>query len=131
MVGKHDEKLDSGISSLAKCGGCKATGRIIIGSKSDIITVNTQSMGSVLRLVRVISCLSWMMTVQIYFSRYVLYLHSILLMPVSTAETFIIYLEKYEIFYSGEKIYIGTYTYIDIDFINFKNSLIPSKLTFN
>lgn len=35
MVGKHDEK-NSGINSLAKCGGCKATGRIIIGSKSDI-----------------------------------------------------------------------------------------------
>lgn len=42
MVGKHDEKLDSGISSLAKCGGCKATGRIVIGSKSDIIIVNTE-----------------------------------------------------------------------------------------
>lgn len=42
MVGKHDEKLDSGISSLAKCAGCKATGRIIIGSKSDLITVNTE-----------------------------------------------------------------------------------------
>lgn len=33
MVGKSEEKLDSGISSIAKCGGCKATGRIIIGSK--------------------------------------------------------------------------------------------------
>lgn len=48
MVGKHDEKLDSGISSLAKCGGCKATGRIVIGSKSDIIIVNSHSMGSIL-----------------------------------------------------------------------------------
>lgn len=36
MIGKHDEKLDSGISSLAKCSGCKATGRIIIGSKSEL-----------------------------------------------------------------------------------------------
>lgn len=40
MVGKHDEKLDSGISSLAKCGGCKATGRIIIGSKSEKMAIN-------------------------------------------------------------------------------------------
>lgn len=68
MVGKHGEK-NSGINSLAKCGGCKATGRIIIGSKSDINYRQQTSMGSVFRLVSVISCLFWMVTVQMYSPR--------------------------------------------------------------
>lgn len=73
MVGKHDEKLDSGISSLAKCGGCKATGRIVIGSKSDIIIVNTHSMGSVLINVSVI--LSFLDNDSSNSPRYIQYLH--------------------------------------------------------
>lgn len=43
MVGKDEHKLGTGFSSLAKCNYCKATGRIIMGSKSDIQSQNRNS----------------------------------------------------------------------------------------